>query len=123
RLGGVARDVATLGTGTLLAALFNVLLAFVIPRLVSVEDFGYWRLFLLYAGYTGLLHLGLADGTLLRWAGRPLGEFRHEIGPSLKFLFWQHLAFAVPAGVIVAFLLPSPLGQIGVAILLLGLIM
>jgi hypothetical protein len=122
-LGPVAQDIATMSGGTALAALFNTLLVFLIPRLVSVEDFGYWRLFLLYASYAGLLHLGFADGALLRWAGRPLADFRHEIGPSMKFLLWQHLAFVLPAGVIVVLLLPSPLGLIGVAILLLALIM
>src|SRR5215469_10699160 len=71
-LSALARDVATMGGGTALAALFNTLLIFLIPRLMSVEDFGYWRLFLLYAGYAGLLHVGFLDGQLLRWAGQPL---------------------------------------------------
>jgi hypothetical protein len=110
RLSALARDVATMSGGTALAAVFNTLLVFLIPRLVSVEDFGYWRLFLLYASFVGFLHMGFADGALLRWAGRPLDDFRHEIGPSMNFLFWQHLVFVVPAGVIVALLLRPPLG-------------
>jgi O-antigen/teichoic acid export membrane protein len=123
RSSALARDVATMSGGTALAAVFNTLLVFLIPRLVSVEDFGYWRLFLLYAGYAGFLHLGFSDGALLRWAGRPLEEFRHEVAPSMKFLFWQHLAFIVPACLIVALLLPSPLGLIGIAVFVLALIM
>ena len=87
----VARDVATVGSGTLLAAVFSTLQVFLIPRLISVEDYGYLRLFVLYAGYVGFLHLGFSDGALLRWAGRPLGEFRHEVMPSLKFLACQQL--------------------------------
>ncbi len=83
----VARDIATVGAGSILATIFNTLLVFLIPRLVSVEDYGYWRLFLLYASYVGLLHLGFVDGALLRWAGRPLDEFRHELSASMKFLF------------------------------------
>jgi len=123
RFSDLARDVATMSGGTALAAVFNTLLVFLIPRLVTVEDFGYWRVFLLYAGYAGFLHLGFADGALLRWAGRPLEYFRHEVGPSMKFLFWQHVAFIVPACLIVALLLPSPLNSIGVAILVFALIM
>jgi O-antigen/teichoic acid export membrane protein len=123
RFSALARDVATMSGGTALAAVFNTLMVFLIPRLVSVEDFGYWRLFLLYAGYAGFLHLGFADGALLRWAGRPLEEFRHEVGPSMKFLFWQHLAFIVPACLIATLLLPSPLRLIGIAVLVFALIM
>jgi len=121
-LGTVARDIATVGSGTALAAVFNVLLVFLIPRLVSVEDFGYWRLFLLYAGFAGFLHMGFADGALLRWAGKPLEEFHHEVAPSLKFLLWQHLAVIVPGAVIAGWLLPPPLNLVGMAALLYSLI-
>jgi O-antigen/teichoic acid export membrane protein len=123
RFSALARDVATMSGGTALAALFNTLLVFLIPRLVSVEDFGYWRLFLLYAGYAGLLHIGFADGALLRWAGRPLEEFRHEVAPAMKFLIRQQLAVIVPASVIVAVVLPSPMNWIGVAILVFAVIL
>lgn len=109
--------------GTALATLFNTLLVFLIPRLVSVEDFGYWRLFLLYAGYAGFLHMGFADGALLRWAGRPLEEFRHEVAPAMKVLIRQQLALIIPASAIVAVLLPSPKNWIGVAIFVFAVIM
>ena len=123
RVSALARDIATMGGGTALAAVFNTLLVFLIPRLVSVEDFGYWRLFLLYTGYAGFLHLGFAEGALLRWAGRPLQEFSHEVATSIKFMFWQHLALVVPACLIVAFLVPSPLRSIVIAVLVFALIM
>lgn len=97
----LARDVATMGSGTALAAVFNTLLIFLIPRLISVADFGYWRLFLLYASYAGLVHLGFLDGLLLRWAGQPLGHFHAEVRPSLKFLLCQLVAVLLPASVFV----------------------
>jgi O-antigen/teichoic acid export membrane protein len=109
-------DVATLGTGTLLAAVFNVALVFIVPKLISVEDYGYWRMFMLYAGYVGFLHLGFADGALLRWAGRPLEEFHHEIGPAMKYLFWHHLAVLVLACLFAALLLTGPLRFVAIAI-------
>ncbi len=123
RFSAVARDLATMSSGTAFAALFNTLLVFLIPRLVSVEDFGYWRLFLLYTGYAGLLHMGFADGALLRWAGRPLEEFRHELAPSMQFVLWQHLAVLVPASLAFALLLPSPLNVIGIAVFVVSWIM
>lgn len=118
----VARDVAKLGTGTMLATIFNVLLIFLIPRLVSVEAYGYWRLFLLYSGYAGILHLGLVDGALLRWAGRPLADFEHEILPSMKFLFWQHIGMILLGAVALEMFFGSEHRFVGIAVLLYALL-
>ena len=118
----ILRDVATLGSGTLLSGVFGTLLVFLIPRLVSVENYGYWRLFLLYAGYVGLLHFGFADGALLQWAGKSFESFRKEIKPSIKFMILQQIAFVV-SGSLVLLLLPARFQFIGIAVLLFALIM
>jgi O-antigen/teichoic acid export membrane protein len=94
----LARDVATMGLGTALTAVFNTLLVFLIPRIVSVENFGYWRLFMLYATYVGLLQLGFLDGVLLRWAGRPLADFHAELRPAVVFLLGLLAVLIVPVG-------------------------
>jgi len=85
-----------MGLGTALTAVFNTLLVFLIPRIVSVENFGYWRLFMLYATYVGLLQLGFLDGVLLRWAGRPLADFHAELRPSVIFLLGLLAILIVP---------------------------
>ena len=113
----IAGDIATLGAGTALAAIFNTLLVFLIPKLASVEDFGYWRLFILYAGYVGLLQLGFLDGVLLRWAGQPLAHLHREVRVSLKFLFWQQVAVLAPASAIVSLVLHKQYRFIGMAVL------
>jgi O-antigen/teichoic acid export membrane protein len=114
----IVADIATLGTGTLLAGLFNVALVFVVPKVISVEDYGYWRMFCLYAGYVGFLHFGFADGALLRWAGRLMAEFHHEIGPALKYLFWQHVAVLALLGLFAAVALHGPLRFVGTAVVI-----
>ena len=119
----VVADIAKLGTGTLLAALFNVGLVFVVPRLINVEDYGYWRLFGLYAGYVGFLHFGFADGALVRWAGRTWGDFHHEIRPALNYLFWQHVIVLVPLCLIAALVLHGPLRFVAIAVALFSVIM
>jgi O-antigen/teichoic acid export membrane protein len=50
------------------SALAGIVQSFWIPKLLSVSDFGFWRAFILYTGYAGMLHLGLVDGALLRWS-------------------------------------------------------
>lgn len=118
----VASDVATLGIGTLVAGLFNVAMVFVVPKLISVEDYGYWRMFGLYAGYVGFLHFGFVDGALLRWAGRPLSEFRDEIPVFAKYLLWQHVAVLVPLALLLNWFLPHQVRFVGVAVALYALL-
>lgn len=118
----IVADIATLGTGTVVAGLFNVALVFVVPKLISVEGYGYWKMFGLYAGYMGFLHFGFADGALLRWAGRPMEEFHHEIGPAVKYLFWQHVIVLVPLCTIAAVALRGPFRVVGIAVALYAVI-
>jgi O-antigen/teichoic acid export membrane protein len=112
----IATDIATLGIGTLLAGLCNVALVFVVPKLISLEQYGYWRLFGLYAGYVGFLHFGFVDGALLRWAGRPIEDLRTEIGISARYLFWQHVLIVGPLCVIAWMVLPTPLRFVAIAV-------
>jgi O-antigen/teichoic acid export membrane protein len=71
-------------------------LAFVLPRFLSIEDYGYYRLFLLYGSFAGLIHLGFLDGLLIRWAERPKGRIRNEFYSSLAFLALEHVVLLVP---------------------------
>ena len=104
----VARDLAAVGGGTALATVFGTISIFVIPRLVSVENYGYWRIFLLYSGYVGFLHLGFTEGALLSWAGDSLSVIRHQLRPSLKFIAFQQLSFlAIGILLCLAFLRPA----------------
>jgi O-antigen/teichoic acid export membrane protein len=117
RFAVLARDVVTMGVGTALGAVFNTLLVFLIPRLVSVKDFGYWRLFMLYGGYAGLLQVGFLDGALLRWAGRPWADFHGELRPSLKFLVWQLVGFTGATGAVISWTMHAQARFIGLAVL------
>lgn len=121
----VVGDIATLGVGTALAAVFNTLLVFLIPRLMNVEEYGYWRLFLLYAGYVGFLHFGFADGALLRWAGKTLESIHHEVGPAWKYLVLQHLAVILPLCAISGVMpgIPAHVRVLCIAVLVFALIM
>ncbi len=89
-----SRSLASMITASLVAAVCGVVQTFLVPRLLTVHDYGYWRAFLLYASYAGLLHLGLLDGALLLWSrhtGR-LGPDRSILGRSLRFLLMEQLS-------------------------------
>lgn len=118
----VASDIVTMSTGTILAGIFNVALVFTVPKLISIENYGYWRLFLLYASYAGILHLGMVDGALLRWAGRPLAEIQEEIPSCVKFLLWQNLTVIIVVCLCTASVHTSELRFLVVGVLAVSLI-
>ncbi|WP_292490122.1 hypothetical protein [Methanoculleus sp. 10] len=79
----------SLGQAFLLA--FGLIQSLIIPKYLSTADYGYWQLFLLYATYGGVLHLGFLDGMLVRWAGRDFQEIKQEIPAAFKFLLLEQL--------------------------------
>lgn len=93
----VGRNVGAMVAASCISAITGVTLMFWIPRLVSVDDYGYWRTFLLYTGYAGFLHLGLVDGALLHWSqsqDRPAGA---SLFQSAKTLVLEHVTVGVLA--------------------------
>ena len=76
------------------AFLLNVLLliskiiySFFLPKLLSVESFGYWQLYFLYAGLIHFCHLGLVDGIYLVHGGRNYSELnKRNLGGQFGIL-------------------------------------
>jgi O-antigen/teichoic acid export membrane protein len=91
-----ARDVFVLGWANVAALVLNGVLSFVLPRFMTIEDFGYYRVFLLYATLAGVAHLGMLEGIVVRWAEKPENRIVPEIKGVLVFLLAQHLAILVP---------------------------
>lgn len=96
-------DVLRFGTAVLLVLALNVVQVFIVPRRLSVAAFGEYRVFLLYIGYLGVLHLGLVDGAFLRWVGRPRSLIRVEWPTVLRRLVLMQLPMLAVAGIAYAF--------------------
>lgn len=102
-----ARHVALFSVANVLALVCNCVSTFLLPRLLSMESYGYYRIFLLYGSFAGVLHLGLLDGVLIRWAARPEQRLSSELAGSLAFLLAEHAAILMPATAILALLFHS----------------
>ena len=48
------------------ALLITVVLQFLLPKIISVEDYGLYKTFTLYLSFTSLLHFGLKDGIYMK---------------------------------------------------------
>lgn len=60
--------------GNFISILGSILMIVIVPKFVSIEDYGAWQLFLFYFSYVGFLHFGWEDGIYLRYAGQKYSE-------------------------------------------------
>ncbi|WP_346891532.1 hypothetical protein [Clostridium sp. UBA3887] len=61
-------------TSNLIALVVSTLVILIIPKLIGVEEYGYWQLYLFYSSYVGFLHFGWSDGIYLRYGGKEYKE-------------------------------------------------
>ncbi|KAF1303521.1 hypothetical protein [Enterococcus sp. JM9B] len=55
------------------------------PKILGVEGYGYYQLYLFYISFAGLFHFGLVDGIALKYAGI---EYKDLHGERLGIQFW-----------------------------------
>ena len=63
------KDVFRVFTTNLIRMLVTFITAFVIPMVLSVEQYGYLKLYQFYVTYLGISHLGFCDGIYLEYGG------------------------------------------------------
>lgn len=67
---------ATIAQGISLVS--SVVMSLIVPKLLGIDDYAYWQLFLLYSSYTGLALLGVNDGIYLRLGGQRYKDLDYE---------------------------------------------
>lgn len=80
----------------------GILKSIVLPMILSVSDFGYWQIYLLYVGYLGVLAVGFNDGLLLKYGKYDLEKLKNkDLGSTiLLFLFFQILIMIIAISII-----------------------
>jgi O-antigen/teichoic acid export membrane protein len=78
--------------------IISTVLILIVPKLIGVEDYGYWQLYLFYSSYVGFLHFGWNDGIYLRYGGK---EYK-ELNKGLFFSqFWMLFILQVFVGSVI----------------------
>lgn len=67
---GFKRNISLAFLSQLVALCASLIMALIVPKFLGVEEYGYWQLFLFYAGYVGLFALGVNDGLYLLNGGK-----------------------------------------------------
>ena len=89
----IFRSASLLTLSQILALLVGAMVVVILPKFISVADYGYWQLFILYSGYVGLFHFGFSDGLYISLGGKNLSVLNTEgIKQQLTvFLIFQAL--------------------------------
>ena len=80
----------------MVSLLSGVLVGFLLPKIFSVTDYGFYKVFTLYAVYTALLHFGFVDGMLLKIAGTDYKDLSlPKMRAYTRFFFYLETAVAL----------------------------
>lgn len=90
------KNIAIVIISNLFSAVAGILIGFIIPKILSVNDYGYYKTFTLYSTYIGLLHFGFIDGIYLKFAGQSYEELdKEKFRTYTRFLMLMETAFTV----------------------------
>ncbi len=89
-----------------ISLLISVFMVLVVPKFISVYDYGIWQLFLFYFTYLGFFPLGLVDGIYLRFAGKSFNELDNKLFAGqyyflLAWLFFVSFVLCVAVNLLV----------------------
>lgn len=80
-------------SSNLIGLFISTIVILIIPKLVGVEEYGFWQLYLFYSSYVGFMQFGWNDGIYLRYSGQEYESLDKKIFYSqfLLMIFLQVL--------------------------------
>ena len=74
----------------------GILLGLIVPKIMEVSEYGYYKTFTLYASYIGLFGLGFIDGIYLKFAGNKFEDLdKTKFRSYSRFLILMELAIMI----------------------------
>lgn len=86
-------------SSNLLLVFISMLVLLVVPKVLGVQEYGYWQIYLFYSSYVGFLHFGWNDGIYLKYGGELYSELKKDI---LSSQFWLLLSLQIFLGIFLA---------------------
>lgn len=80
-----AKNVTYTVSSNVISLLISTITVFIVPKLVGVDAYGYYQLYLFYISYVGVSYLGWCDGIYLRIGGK---YYKDLDKPLYSTQFW-----------------------------------
>lgn len=88
--------------------LASIAMSLLVPKVLGVETYGYWQLFVFYASYSGFFMLGLNDGIYLIEGGNTRKEIdKRVVNSQFRFAMVLQLIVAVAIASVAFFKAPE----------------
>lgn len=84
------KNVSYVILSNLFTVLSSSLVVLILPKMMGVESYGYWQLYVFYLTYIGFFHLGWIDGVYLRYGGAEYAELDQKrfYSQTVQFSFY-----------------------------------
>lgn len=93
------KDILKIFSTNLIKMLVTFVTAFLVPMVLSVDDYGYYKVYTFYAAYIGVFHFGYCDGIYLDYGGKKENEIETgKISQQLATIFIFSVEVALIAG-------------------------
>lgn len=92
----VIKNIVKVIIGNIATILSGIFVGFLLPKIISVSDYGFYKIFTLYLNYVGVLSIGIIDGIVLKYGDKNYDQLDRE--KFRGFFAWYtilHLFFTV----------------------------
>lgn len=90
----------------ILATVISIVLILIVPRFISINDYGYWQLYIFYISYISYMSLGLTDGAYLRYGGYEYKDLNKKVFVS-QYWFLVVLEIFISSSIVLFYMLIS----------------
>ncbi|MBU1145338.1 MAG: hypothetical protein KJ971_05730 [Firmicutes bacterium] len=98
------KKIGFVASSNIIKLVSSILIGFVVPNILGLTNYGYYKVFVLYLTYIGLFHFGFIDGIYLKYGGVDYQELdRRKFRTYFKFLLNLEVIISI-IGIIVTLL-------------------
>lgn len=102
----ILKNIINISISNIIKLLSGVLVGFLLPKIIGITDYGYYKTFTLYSTYVGLFAIGITDGIYLKYGGLDYSSIdKREFRFYSRFYFFIEILFTLLLVIFSVFLL------------------
>lgn len=79
----ILQNISKVAFSNIATVIAGVVVGFIIPKILTVDEYGYYKTFTLYTTYTGLFSIGIIDGIVLDYGGYDYSDYNRPFFRSI----------------------------------------
>ena len=93
--GSIVKNIIGVTVGNISTIAAGIVVGFLLPKILPIEDYGWYKTFTLYMTYVGFFSLGIIDGIVLKYGGYDYDELdKAHFRSFFKWYLLVHVFFA-----------------------------